>query len=138
MTRIRVTPDGLAALAGALAGVADELAWCSRRADTDAWSLGPGDTPSALAEVLGDFEHQRLLLGRSCEALASAVRTAGSAYAEVDTAVTPDVEGSAGTGVGAAADRGADDDTGVRTVAGTGTGIGAGAEVAAGGSGGAW
>jgi hypothetical protein len=87
MPRICVTPEALTALAGALAGVADELAWCAERSGTDAWALGPGDSAAALAEVLGDFEHQRLLLGRSCASLATAVRTAGSAYAEVEAGV---------------------------------------------------
>ncbi|MDR6865287.1 hypothetical protein [Phycicoccus sp. 3266] len=91
MPRISVTPEALTALAGALAGIADELAWCAQRAGTDAWALGPGDSAAALAEVLGDFEHQRQLLGRSCGSLAAAVRTAGSAYAEVEAGVGADL-----------------------------------------------
>ena len=101
MPRISVTPEALTALAGSLAGVADELAWCAQRAGTDAWALGPGDSAGALAEVLGDFEHQRLLLGRSCAALSAAVRTAGSAYAEVEAGIGTDL-GEHGEGWGSA------------------------------------
>lgn len=122
MTRIRVGPEALTALASALSGVADELAWFPGRAASDTWAFGPGETPGALSQALGDFEHQRLLVGRSCEALAAAVRTAGSAYAEVDAAVTLAAGGGPGAGLGAV----------------TGSGVGAGAEVAAGASGGGW
>ena len=127
MTRIRVTPEALGALGGALSGVADELAWCSGLAGTDAWALGPGDTPRALRRLLGDFEHQRLLLGRSCEALSAAVRTAGAAYAEVDDGVAAGVAagGAAPVGPPAAAAGGAGSDS-------------AGDDGAGGGSGGAW
>lgn len=101
MPRISVTPEALTALAGSLAGVADELAWCAQRAGTDAWALGPGDSAAALAEVLGDIEHQRLLLGRSCAALGAAVRAAGSAYAEVEAGIGADLAGG-GEGRGSA------------------------------------
>ena len=52
MPRISVTPEALTALAGSLAGVADELAWCAQRAGTDAWALGPGDSAGALARAV--------------------------------------------------------------------------------------
>ncbi|GAB3446392.1 hypothetical protein GCM10027517_28560 [Phycicoccus ginsengisoli] len=136
MTRIRVTPEALGALAGALSGVADELAWCSGLAGTDAWALGPGDTPRALRRLLGDFEHQRLLLGRSCEALSAAVRTAGAAYAEVDDGVAAGVAaglaagGAAPVGPPAAAAGGAGSDSAGEDSTGD--------DGAGGGSGGAW
>jgi hypothetical protein len=49
-----------------------------------AWSLGPGHSARALADVLGGFEHQRLVLGRVLDELAGAARHAGALYVEVE------------------------------------------------------
>ena len=86
--------------------------------------------------MLGDFEHQRLLLQRSCTALAEAVATAGSAYAQVDDAVAGAVDAGA---VDVAPDRPGDTrtDTGTGTVTDTGGG-GGGPDPGAQGAGGSW
>jgi hypothetical protein len=47
-----------------------------------------------VAKVLGDFEHQRLVLGRAMAALAEQARQAGGLYAEVED----DVGGTFGGG----------------------------------------
>lgn len=100
MTRIRVRPEALAGLAVALGNVAQDAEWGAGHARDQSWSLGPGGCAAALSEVLGDFEHQRLALGRVLDDLAGRVRAAGAAYAEVDDAILRDsswgVDGGAG------------------------------------------
>src|SRR5690348_17543124 len=76
MTSIEVDPHALAALAGSLGEVADDLRWQATRAAEQAWALGPGDSAGALASVLGDFEHQRQVLGRELDDLAGRVTSA--------------------------------------------------------------
>lgn len=84
MARITVSPQALEALAVALVQVADDLAGGAADGRERAWSLGAGDSSGALTRVLGDFEHQRLLLGRGMVDLSAAVLAAGRAYVEVD------------------------------------------------------
>ncbi len=88
MTRIEVSAEQVAVLGGAMAHVADDLQWSAGRAREQAWSLGGADSASAraLARVLGDFEHQRLVLGRALNVLAQDAVTAGRLYAEVELA----------------------------------------------------
>ena len=85
MTRIAVSPQALEAVAVALGQVADDLAWGTGHGRAHAWSVGAGQSAGALMGVLGDFEHQRLLLGRHLDDLSGAVRAAGRAYVDVDT-----------------------------------------------------
>ena len=51
--------------------VADDLPGRRCAAAEQAWALGPGDSAGALASVLGDFEHQRQVLGRELDDLAT-------------------------------------------------------------------
>ena len=87
MTRIAVSPEALESVALALGQVADDLAWGAGHARAQAWSIGAGESARALTQVLGDFEHQRQLLGRRADDLAAAVRAAGRAYVEVDASL---------------------------------------------------
>jgi hypothetical protein len=84
MASIEVDPAALLALAGRLGEVAEDLQWQATRASAQGWALGPGDSAGALASVLGDFEHQRQLLGRELDDLAGRVTRAGRLYAQVD------------------------------------------------------
>ena len=87
MTSIEVDPEILVALGRTLTEVAADLAWHTTSAAEQAWALGPGDSAGALASVLGDFEHQRQVLGRELDDLAGRVTTAGRLYAETDVEV---------------------------------------------------
>jgi hypothetical protein len=93
MTRIIVSPEALEGLAVVLGQVADDLAGGAAQGRELAWSLGAGDSAGVLAQVLGDFEHQRLLLGRGMVDLSAAVRAAGRAYVEVDESVVVGEDG---------------------------------------------
>jgi hypothetical protein len=84
MTRYQVDPARLDVLGARVRDVAQELWWTSEAARTRAWAVGPGRCQSLLGEVLGDFEHERLVLGRALEELGTDVRRAGALYAEVD------------------------------------------------------
>jgi len=83
--QIRVSPQEVARLGAALAGLADDLRWSADQARDDAWALGPGRSRSALVEVVGDFERQRLLLGRALAELGERAQVAGGGYATVET-----------------------------------------------------
>ena len=76
--------DDLVALGESMGHVAADLAWCADSAASRAWALGHGRSRGELAAVLGDFEHQRLLLGRRLDDLGAALRRAGAAYVEVE------------------------------------------------------
>lgn len=82
--RIEVAGDELVALGESMGHVAADLAWCADSAASRAWALGHGRSRGALAGVLGDFEHQRLLLGRRLDDLGAALRRAGAVYVEVE------------------------------------------------------
>jgi hypothetical protein len=96
MTLIQVSPETLAALGSTLAAVADDLQWQSLRSSEQAWALGPGDSAGALASVLGDFEHQRQVLGRELDELAARATRAGRLYADVELGVGASLEGGPG------------------------------------------
>jgi hypothetical protein len=96
MTRIEVSTDTIVTLGAALAEVADDLAWQAVRSSEQTWALGPGDSAGALASVLGDFEHQRQVLGRELSDLATRSTRAGRLYAEVETAVDASFTGGEG------------------------------------------
>jgi len=85
VTQIRVSPREVARLGAALAGLADDLRWSADQARDDAWALGPGRSRPALAEVVGDFERQRLLLARALVELGDRAQVAGGGYATVET-----------------------------------------------------
>lgn len=87
MTSIEVDPAAVLALAGLLSEVAGDVQWQATTTSGQAWALGPGDSARALAAVLGDFEHQRQLLGRELDDLARRLARAGRLYAEVDREV---------------------------------------------------
>ena len=86
-TVVEVQPDAVAALGAAMSHVASDLRWHAAEATGRGWALGRGHSTAALAEVLGDFEHQRLVLGRALDALAGAVTRAGGLYVEVEDEV---------------------------------------------------
>lgn len=96
MTTYRVEPARLDTLAERLDGLAHELWWTAQDAQTRSWAVGPGRCRGLLEEALGDFEHQRLVLGRAMEELAGAVRGAGALYADVDDAVASTLGSSHG------------------------------------------
>jgi hypothetical protein len=96
MTRIEVSADTVEALGVALAQVADDLAWQAVRSSEQAWALGPSDSAEALASVLGDFEHQRQVLGRELGDLATLTTRAGRLYAQVESGVDLSFDGDAG------------------------------------------
>jgi hypothetical protein len=86
--RIEVAGDELVVLGESMRQVADDLAWCADSAASRSWALGDGRSGPALAAGLGDFEHQRLLLGRRLDDLGGALRRAGAAYVDVDEAAS--------------------------------------------------
>lgn len=96
MTRIEVSPDTITALGIALTEVAGDLQWHAVRSMEQAWALGPGDSAGALASVLGDFEHQRQVLGRELGELAVGTTQAGRLYADVETGVGDAFDAGAG------------------------------------------
>jgi hypothetical protein len=83
-TRIEVQARDVAALGEAMSRVATDLQWHVLAAADRAWALGRGHSAGALADVLGDFEHQRQVLGRALDDLGSAARHAGACYVEVE------------------------------------------------------
>ncbi len=87
MTTYRVDPARVEARGERLGELAPDLWWTAQDARTRSWAVGPGLCRGLLDEVLGDFEHQRLVLGRAMEELGDAVRRAGVLYAEADDAV---------------------------------------------------
>lgn len=93
MTRVRVDADAVAALGAAVTGVGLELRDCAVAAAEGSWAVGSGTTARALSEVLGDFEHQRLVLGRHLDELGRLARVAGALYADVETGTTTSMVG---------------------------------------------
>jgi hypothetical protein len=91
MTRIVVSPAALDALAGGLEHVAEDVAGTAQRGRELGWSLGDGRAQGALGTLLGDFEHQRLVLERELASLARRLRVAGTAYAELDEGLLVEV-----------------------------------------------
>jgi hypothetical protein len=87
VTQVRVSPEEVARLGAAVAGLADDLRWSAEQTRDDAWALGPGRSRPALVEVVGDFEHQRLLLGRALAELGDLAQRAGGGYAAVESDV---------------------------------------------------
>lgn len=77
----------VAALGETMSRVASDLQWHALAVADRAWALGPGHSAAALADVLGDFEHRRLVLGRVLDDLASGARHAGALYVEVEQQV---------------------------------------------------
>ncbi len=86
-TRIEVQAADVIALGEAMTEVAADLQWSAQAAAGQAWALGSGHSAAALADVLGDFEHQRLVLGRVLGDLATGARHAGALYVEVEEQV---------------------------------------------------
>jgi hypothetical protein len=96
VTQIRVSPEEVARLGAAVAGLADDLRWSADHTRDDAWALGPGRSRPTLLEVVGDFERQRLLLGRALAELGDLAQRAGGGYVGVEA----DVEQAMGSGGG--------------------------------------
>jgi hypothetical protein len=94
MTRIRVSAEEIAALGQSLAQVAADVRSTADRTAREAWALGPGASAGTLVAVAGDFDHQRLVLGRALAELARIAQLAGGGYAEVEA----EVRGSLGGG----------------------------------------
>ena len=93
MTRIRVDADAVVALGAAVSDLSVELRDCAASASEGSWALGSGASASALADVLGDFEHARLVLGRHLDELGQLARVAGALYAEVEADATSSMVG---------------------------------------------
>ena len=93
MTRIRVGADAVAALGEAMSGLSGELRDCSVAAVEGSWALGSGASARALSELLGDFEHARLVLGRHLDELGRLAQVAGDLYAEVEVDTTASMVG---------------------------------------------
>jgi hypothetical protein len=93
MPEIAVSADDLVRLGDELDEVRAFLVELGRVSILEPWAFGPGGTGAALTEVLGNWERQRLLLGRHLETLAVAARTAGAGYARVEAGVTEAVGG---------------------------------------------
>ena len=93
MTRIRVGAEAVAALGEAVSGLSVELRDCSVSAAESGWALGSGASARALTEVLGDFEHARLVLGRHLDDLGRLAQVAGDLYAEVEVDTTRSMAG---------------------------------------------
>ena len=93
MTRIRVDAEAVDALGDAVSCLSLQLRDSAVSAADAAWALGGGASAGALGEVLGDFEHQRLLLGRHLDDLGRLARVAGTLYAEVETDTTTSLVG---------------------------------------------
>jgi hypothetical protein len=96
VTQIRVGPEEVARLGAAVAGLAADLRWSADRTREQAWALGPGQSRSALQDVVGDFEHQRLLLGRALAELGELAQRAGGGYAVVESRVGGALGGGGG------------------------------------------
>lgn len=103
MTRIVVSPEALDALATSLDAVADDVAATAAQGRALGWSLGDGRSQPALGTLVGDFEHQRLVLERELASLGRRLRAAGTAYAELDEGLVVEVsrlQGAPGSGGG--------------------------------------
>jgi hypothetical protein len=87
VAQVRVGPEEVARLGAAVAGLAEDLRWSADHTRDDAWALGPGRSRAALVEVVGDFERQRLLLGRALAELGDLAQRAGGGYAVVESDV---------------------------------------------------
>jgi hypothetical protein len=87
VTQVRVSPEEVARLGAAVAGLAGDLRWSADHTRDDAWALGPGGSRAALVEVVGDFEHQRLLLVLALAELGDLAQRAGGGYAVVEADV---------------------------------------------------
>jgi hypothetical protein len=96
VTQVRVSAEEVARLGAAVAGLAGDLRWSADQTRDDAWALGPGRSRAALVEVVGDFQRQRLLLGRALAELGDLAQHAGGGYAVVES----DVGQSLGLGGG--------------------------------------
>lgn len=85
MTRIQVDAAAVQALGEVMAMVAEDLRWSAAHARSQAWSLGASsDSARALGSVLGDFEHQRQVLGRALADLGRATSGTGALYLETE------------------------------------------------------
>jgi hypothetical protein len=93
MTRVRVDADAVGALGEAVTRLALELRDCAVEAADGSWAVGRGASARALTQVLGDFEHQRLVLGRHLDELGRLAQAAGALYAEVETNTTTSLVG---------------------------------------------
>jgi hypothetical protein len=93
MPEIAVSADDLVRLGDELDEVRAFLVELGRVSTVEPWAFGPGGTGSALSDVLGNWERQRLLLGRHLESLAGAARAAGAGYVRVEAGVTDAVGG---------------------------------------------
>jgi hypothetical protein len=94
MPEIAVSADDLVRLGDELDEVRAFLVELGRVGGLEPWAFGPGGTGAVLSDVLGNWERQRLLLGRHLEALAVAARAAGAGYARVEAGVTDAMGGS--------------------------------------------
>jgi hypothetical protein len=88
MPEIAVTADDLARLGEELDEVRAFLVELGRVSGLEPWAFGAGGTGDALAEVLGNWERHRLLLGRHLETLSEATRAVGGAYVHVEAGLT--------------------------------------------------
>ncbi len=87
MAEIEVSAEGVAALGATLLDVAQTLDGLGEVRGADDWAFGPGESAQALDVLLGNWRHQRLLLGRHLVALAQGAAVAGAAYVRVESGV---------------------------------------------------
>lgn len=84
MTTMRVSAQEVAALGVAVADVALFVATTPDVIRATRWASGPGETGDALEDLVGNWEHQRHVLGRGLDGLARAALEAGEGYARVE------------------------------------------------------
>ncbi len=90
---MRISGEEMAALGAALADVALFVAAVPDAVGAVTWASGPGETADALRELVGNWEHQRHLLGRHLDDLARGAVTAGAGYAVLEDDVNRLVAG---------------------------------------------
>ncbi len=94
MTTYRVDAGEVAALGEALLDLAEALA---RVGDPrpDLWALGPGESGTALGELLGGWRLVRLRTAEDLAALGEAAVAAGGLYVDTESAVRRRLVGGA-------------------------------------------
>ncbi|HYN30794.1 MAG TPA: hypothetical protein VES95_13140 [Dermatophilaceae bacterium] len=86
MTTIHVDADTVARLGETLRAVADALE-STPDTSVDRWAMGPGETGSALDDLVGNWRHQRLLLARCLRDLGERAKVAGGLYVDTEASV---------------------------------------------------
>jgi hypothetical protein len=93
MPEIEVSADEVSRLGESLGEISAFLTTLERVARIEPWAFGPGTASDAVQDVLGNWERNRLLLGRHLDSLAAAARAAGGAYVRVEADVAASLGG---------------------------------------------